>query len=162
MVAAKMAANVGRKAARKAASDPGAAILIGVVAMVVVSTMVKKAAGLPGELLGDLGGALGTGWDRAREFGEQDIPEFTTKALVYPAELTDQAVAAAWGQSRSVVSGFWQGELDEDSPGSEYYAKVHYDPSGVAVAVPVEINRTAKGIGRGIRRAIGDWSIPGF
>ena len=157
-----MVAPVAKAAARKAASDPGSAVLIGVIALVVVSTMVKRAAGLPGEVLGDLGGALGSGWNRFREFGEVDIPEFTDKALAYPAELTDQAVAAAWDQSRSVVSGFWQGDLDEDDPGPEYYGKVHYDPSGVPVAVPVEINRTAKGIGRGIRRAIGDWSIPGF
>jgi len=157
-----MVAPVAKAAARKAANDPGAAVLIGVVALVVVSTMVKKAAGLPGEVLGDVGDALGAGWDRFREFGEVDIPAFTDRALVYPAELTDQAVAAAWRQSGSVISGFWQGELDEDSPGPEYYAKVHYDPGGVPVAVPVEINRTAKGIGRGLRRAIGDWSIPGF
>ena len=155
-------APVAKAAARKAASDPGAAVLIGVVALVVVSTMVKKAAGLPGEVLGDLGGALGAGWDRFREFGEVDIPEFTDRALEYPAELTDKAVAAAWDQSRSVVTGFWQGELNEDDPGPEYYTKTYYDDSGVPIAVPVEINRTAKGIGRGIRRAIGDWSIPGF
>jgi hypothetical protein len=144
---------VAKAAARKAANDPGAAVLIGVVALVVVSTMVKKAAGLPGDV-------LGMGWDRLRDFGEVDIPAFTDRALVYPAELTDQAVAAAWDQSRSVVTGFWQGPLDDEDPA--YYAKVHYDPGGVPVAVPVEINRTAKRLGRGIRRAIGDWSIPGF
>ena len=157
-----MVAPVAKAAARKAANDPGAAVLIGVVALVVVSTMVKKAAGLPGEVLGDVGGALGAGWGRFRQFGEVDIPEFTDRALVYPAELTDQAVAAAWDQSRSVVTGFWQGPLNDDDPGPEYYAKVHYDTSGVPVAVPAEINRTAKGIGRGIRSALGDWSIPGF
>jgi len=150
-----MVAPVAKAAARKAASDPGAAVLVGVIALVVVSTMVKKAAGLPGE-------ALGAAWSRFREFGEVDVGKATTKALVYPAELTDKAVAAAWGQSRSVVTGFWQGELDEDDPGPEYYGRVHYDPSGVPIAVPVEINRTAKGIGRAIRRGIGDWSIPGF
>lgn len=149
-------------AGKKAAENPGPAILIGVVALVVVSTMVKKAAGLPGEALGAVGDALGMGWDRFREFGEVDIPELTDRALLYPAELTDQATEAAWRQSRSVVSGFWQGELDEDDPGPEYYGKVHYDAAGVPIAVPVETDRTAKNIGRVIRGAVGDWSIPGF
>jgi len=148
-------AKAGAKVGRKAASDPGSAVLIGVIGLVIVGTMFKRAAGLPGEVLGDA-------WSRFREFGEADIPEFTSRALLYPSELTDEAVSAAWGQSKSVVSGFWQGELDEDDPGPEYYGKVHYDAAGVPIAVPVETDRTAKNIGRGIRRAIGDWSIPGF
>jgi hypothetical protein len=82
--------------------------------------------------------------------------------LLYPSEVADDAFAAAWGQSKSVFTGFWQGGLGEDDPGPEYYGKVHYDQSGVAIAVPTEVNRTAKGIGRAIRGAIGDWSIPGF
>jgi hypothetical protein len=82
--------------------------------------------------------------------------------LLYPSEVADDAFAAAWGQSSSVVAGFWQGKLDEDDPGPEYYGKVHYDQSGVPIAVPVEVNRTAKGIGRAIRSGVGDWSLPGF
>jgi len=149
-------------AGKKAAGDPVTMVLVGVVALVVVSTMVKKATGLPGEALGAVGDALGMGWDRFREFGEVNIPEFTDRALVYPAELTDKAMAAAWRQSGSIVSGFWQGELDEDDPGPEYYGKVHYDVAGVPIAVPAETDRTAKNIGRVIRGAVGDWSIPGF
>jgi len=148
---AKAAAKVGRKAA----SDPGSAVLIGVIGLVIVGTMFKRAAGLPGEVLGDA-------WSRFRKFGEADIPGFTSRALLYPSQLTDEAVSATWGQSKSVVSGFWQGELDEDDPGPEYYGKVHYDAAGVPIAVPVETDRTAKNIGRAIRRAFGDWSVPGF
>jgi len=162
IAAGKKAAPVAKAAARKAAANPDAALLIGVIGLVVVGTMVKRAAGLPGELLGDLGETLGGAWDRFRKFGEVDIPNLTNKVLLYPSELTNDAIAAAWGQSRSVVTGFWQGDLDEDDPGPEYYGKVHYDPSGVPIAVPTEINRTAKGIGRALRDAVGDWSIPGF
>jgi len=140
-------------AGKKAAGNPGGLLLVGGIALLFLARGIKGIPELPD---------LSVPWDRFREFGEVDIPEFTDRALVYPAELTDQAVDAAWRQSGSVVSGFWQGELDEDSPGPEYYAEVHYDPSGVPVAVPVEVNRTAKRIGRGIRNALGDWSIPGF
>jgi len=173
----KKAGTVAKTAARKTADDPTNAILIGVVGLVVVGTMLNRAAGLSGELLGGawnriaglpgelLGGAretLGEAWFGFRKFGEEDVPNLTTKVLLYPSEATNDALAAAWGQSRSVVSGFWQGALDEDDPGPEYYGKVHYDPSGVPIAVPTEVDRTAKGIGRAIRSGLGDWSIPGF
>ena len=157
-----MVAPVAIAAGKKAADNPGAVLLIGVLGLVVVGSMLNRAASLPGELLGDARETLGSAWARFREFGEVDVPEFTTRALGYPSELTDDALAAAWGQSRSVVTGFWQGDLDEDDPGPEYYGRVHYDAAGVPIAVPTEVNRTAKGIGRAIRGAVGDWSIPGF
>jgi len=162
IAAGKKAAPVAKAAARKAADNPGAALLIGVIGLVVVGSMLNRAAALPGELLGDVGETLGGAWDRFREFGEVDIPNLTDRALLYPSEVTNDAIAAAWGQSRSVVDGFWQGDLDEDDPGPEYYGRVHYDQSGVPIAVPAEVNRTAKGIGRAIRGAVGDWSLPGF
>jgi hypothetical protein len=162
IAAGKKAAPVAKAAARKVADDPTNAILLGVIGLVVVGSMLNRAASLPGELLGNVGETLGGAWDRFREFGEVDVPNLTNRALLYPSEVADDAFAAAWGQSRSVVTGFWQGDLDEDDPGPEYYGKVHYDQSGVPIAVPVEVNRTAKGIGRAIRGAVGDWSIPGF
>ena len=149
-----MVAPVAKAAVRKVATDPGAVVLFGVVALVVVSTMVKQAAALPGE-------ALGAAWSSFRQFGEADVGRATDWLLIQPSELADRALETAWSQGRSVWGGIMQGAL-EDDPGPEYYARVHYGPGGVPVAVPVEINRTAKGIGRGIRRAIGDWSIPGF
>jgi hypothetical protein len=162
IAAGKKAAPVARAAARKATDNPGAALLIGVIGLVVVGSMLNRAASLPGELLGDVGEKLGDAWFRFREFGETDIPNLTNRALLYPSEVADDALAAAWGQSRSVVTGFRQGDLDQDDPGPEYYGKVHYDQSGVPITVPTEVNRTAKGIGRAIRSAVGDWSIPGF
>jgi len=162
IAAGKKAAPLARKAARKAADNPDAMLLIGVIGLVVVGSMMKRAAGLPGELIGNVGETLGGAWDRFREFGEVDVPDLTNRALLWPSEVTNDALAAAWGQSRSVVTGFWQGDLDQDDPGPEYYGKVHYDQSGVPIAVPTEVNRTAKGIGRAIRGAVGDWSIPGF
>jgi len=162
IAAGRKAAPVARKAARKAADDPANAILLGVIGLVVVGSMLNRAASLPGELLGDVGEKLGGAWDRFREFGEVDVPNLTNRALLYPSEVTNDAIAAAWGQSRSVVTGFWQGDLDEDDPGPEYYGKVHYDQSGVPIAVPTEVDRTAKGIGRAIRSGLGDWSLPGF
>jgi len=157
-----MVAPVAIAAAKKAADNPGPALLIGVIGLVVVGSMLNRAAGLPGQLLGDVGETLGGAWDRFREFGEVDVPNLTNRALLYPSEVADDAFAAAWGQSRSVVTGFWQGDLDQDDPGPEYYGRVHYDDAGVPIAVPAEVNRTAKGIGRAIRSGIGDWSIPGF
>jgi hypothetical protein len=162
IAAGKKAAPVAKAAARKATDNPGAALLIGVIGLVVVGSMLNRAASLPGELLGNVGETLGGAWDRFREFGEVDVPNLTNRALLYPSEVADDAFAAAWGQSKSVVTGFWQGDLGEDDPGPEYYGKVHYDQSGVPIAVPVEVDRTAKGIGRAIRGAVGDWSIPGF
>jgi len=157
-----MVAPVAIAAGKKAVDNPSAALLIGVIGLVVVGSMLNRAAGLPGELLGNVGETLGGAWDRFREFGEVDIPNLTNRALLYPSEVTNDAIAAAWGQSRSVVTGFWQGDLDQDDPGPEYYGRVHYDPSGVPIAVPTEVDRTAKGIGRALRDAVGDWSIPGF
>jgi len=172
-----MAAPIAIAAAKKAADNPGPALLVGVIGLMVVGSMLNRAAGLPGELLGGawnriaglpgelLGGAretVGGAWFRFREFGEVDVPNLTTRALLYPTDVTNDALAAAAAASRSVVTGFWQGDLDEDDPGPEYYGKVHYDQSGVPIAVPAEVNRTAKGIGRAIRGAVGDWSIPGF
>jgi hypothetical protein len=162
IAAGKKAAPVARAAARKASDNPGAVLLIGVIGLVVVGSMLNRAASLPGELLGEARETLGDAWFRFREFGEVDIPNLTNKALLYPSEVADDALAAAWGQSRSVVTGFWDVDFDEDDPGPEYYGKVHYDQSGVPIAVPVLVNRTAKGIGRAIRGAVGDWSIPGF
>jgi len=162
IAAGKKAAPVARAAARKATDNPGAVLLVGVIGLVVVGTMLNRAAGLPGELLGGVRETLGGAWDRFREFGEVDVPNLTDRALLYPSELADEALATAWGQSRSVVTGFWQGDLNDDDPGPEYYGRVHYDTSGVPIAVPTEVNRTAKGIGRAIRDALGDWSIPGL
>jgi len=162
IAAGKKAAPVARAAARKAADNPDAMLLIGVIGLVVVGSMLNRAASLPGELLGGVGEKLGGAWDRFREFGEVDVPNLTNRALLYPSEVADDALAAAWGQSRSVVTGFWQGDLDQDDPGPEYYGRVHYDDAGVPIAVPAEVNRTAKGIGRAIRGALGDWSIPGL
>jgi len=152
-----MVAPVAIAAGKKAADNPGAVLLIGVIGLVMLSRAVKAIPTIP-----DIGETLGGAWDRFREFGEVDVPNLTNRALLYPSEVTNDAIAAAWGQSRSVVTGFWQGDLDEDDPGPEYYGRVHYDQSGVPIAVPTEVDRTAKGIGRAIRRAVGDWSIPGF
>lgn len=159
--AGKKTAPLARAAARKATDNPTAVLLIGVIGLVVVGTMMKRAAALPGELLGDVGERLGGAWYRFREFGESDLPDFTNRVLLYPSDLADETLAGGLRQSRSVVKGFFQGEL-EDDPGPEYYRKVHYDISGVPIAVPVETNKTAKEIGRALRRALGDWSLPGF
>jgi len=162
IAAGKKAAPVAKAAARKAAENPDAMLLVGLIGLVVVGTMMKRAVSLPGELFGDAKDRLGDAWDRFREFGEVDIPNLTSDLLLWPSEATNDAIAAARGQSRSVVTGFLNVDFDADDPGPEYYAKVHYDASGVAIAVPVLVDRTAKGIGRTIRGMVGDWSLPGF
>ena len=162
-----MAANVGRKAARKAASDPGAMVLVGVVTLVLFTNVVKKIPTLPG-----VSGAVETvrkpfDWT-VSAFDELLNPPSGQFSPSDPlAELRQDAMTVKRFTNRSTafLGGIVQGP-DLDDPGPEYYSQVHYDPTGIPVAVPVDIDRTARiwggRVGDAIRGGIGDWSIPGF
>lgn len=138
---AKAAAKVGRKAA----NDPGNAILIGVVALVMFTNAVKKLPKLPGV-------RKPFDWTRS-EFDDLMNPpsgQFSPKDPL--AELRQDAATVQRFTNRSTafLGGIFQGP-DMDDPGPEYYSKVHYDDSGVPVAVPVEINRDSRRLGERVR-----------
>lgn len=154
------------KVARKAAGDPGPAILIGVLALVMFTNVVKKIPKLPG-----VSGAVETvrkpfDWT-AEAFDELLNPPSGQFSPSDPlAELRQDAMVVKrfTNTSTAFLGGIVQGDIDD--PEAEFYSQVHYDAQGIPIAVPVEINRTARlwggRVGEGIRGAIGDWSLPGF
>ena len=162
-----MVAPVAKAAVRKAASDPGAMVLVGVVALVMFTNVVKKIPKLPG-----VTGAVETvrkpfDWT-VSEFDELLNPPSGQFSPSDPlAELRQDAMTVKrfTNTSTAFLGGIFQGP-DLDDPGPEYYSQVHYDPTGIPVAIPVEIDRTARlwgdRVGDAIRGGIGDWSIPGF
>jgi len=153
-----MVAPVAKAAARKVPSDPGAAILIGVVALVMFTNVVKKIPKLP-----VVTGAVETvrkpfDWT-VSEFDELMNPPSGQFSLSDPlAELRQDAMTVKrfTNTSTAFLGGIVQGP-DLDDPGPEYYGRVHYDPMGVPVAVPVEINRGARKAGERVRDFFTFW-----
>ena len=153
-----MVAPVAKAAARKVPSDPGAAILIGVVALVMFTNVVKKIPKLP-----VVTGAVETvrkpfDWT-VSEFDELMNPPSGQFSLSDPlAELRQDAMTVKrfTNTSTAFLGGIVQGP-DLDDPGPEYYGRVHYDPMGVPVAVPVEINRVARKAGERVRDFFTFW-----
>ena len=153
-----MVAPVAKAAARKAANDPGAVVLIGVVALVMFTNVVKKIPTLPG-----VSGAVQTvrkpfDWT-VSEFDELMNPPSGQFSLSDPlAELRQDAMTVKrfTNTSTAFLGGIVQGP-DLDDPGPEYYGRVHYDPMGVPVAVPVEINRGARKAGERVRDFFTFW-----
>jgi len=153
-----MAAPVAKAAARKAANDPGAVVLIGVVALVMFTNVVKKIPTLPG-----VSGAVQTvrkpfDWT-VSEFDELMNPPSGQFSPSDPlAELRQDAMTVKryTNTSTAFLGGIVQGP-DLDDPGPEYYGRVHYDPAGVPVAVPVEINRGARKAGERVRDFFTFW-----
>lgn len=155
--AVKAAAKVGRKAA----NDPGSAILIGALALVMFTNVVKKIPKLPG--VPDVTGVVGTVRKPFDDLFNPPSGQFSPSDPL--AELRQDAMTVKRFTNTSTVflGGIVQGDIDD--PESDYYSQVHYD-EGIPVAVPVEIDRTARvwgrRVGETIRGGIGDWSIPGF
>ena len=155
---APVAKAAARKAARKAASDPGAAVLVGVVALVMFTNVVKGIPKLPG-----VSGAVETvrkpfDWT-VSEFDELMNPPSGQFSPSDPlAELRQDAMTVKryTNTSTAFLGGIVQGP-DLDDPGPEYYGRVHYDPAGVPVAVPVEINRGARKAGERVRDFFTFW-----
>lgn len=151
---AKAAVKVGRKAA----ANPGPAILVGVVALVMFTNVVKKIPALPA-----ITGAVDTvrkpfDWTRS-EFDQLMNPPSGQFSPSDPlAELRQDALTVKrfTNTSTAFLGGIVQGP-DLDDPGPEYYAQVHYDDSGVPVAVPVEINRTARKAGEAVQNFFKFW-----
>ena len=129
-----MVAPVAKAAARKVPSDPGAAILIGVVALVMFTNVVKKIPKLP-----VVTGAVETvrkpfDWT-VSEFDELMNPPSGQFSLSDPlAELRQDAMTVKrfTNTSTAFLGGIVQGP-DLDDPGPEYYGRVHYDPMGVCL-----------------------------
>ena len=153
-----MVAPVAKAAARKAANDPGAVVLIGVVALVMFTNVVKKIPTLPG-----VSGAVQTvrkpfDWT-VSEFDELMNPPSGQFSPSDPlAELRQDAMTVKrfTNTSTAFLGGIAQGP-DLDDPGPEYYGRVHYDPTGIPVAVPVEINRGARKAGERVRDFFTFW-----
>lgn len=152
VAAGKKAAPAARAAARKARDNPDAMLLIGVIGLVVLSRAVKAIPTIP-----DVSGALDVAKAPFDWVGEE------IDALLNPpsgqfspsdplAELRQDAMTVKRFTNRSTafLGGIAQGP-DMDDPGPEYYGRVHYDPAGVPVAVPVEINRASRQLGERVR-----------
>ena len=152
IAAGKKAAPVARAAARKATDNPGAALLIGAIGLVMLSRAVKSIPTIP-----DLSGAVDIA---AAPFdwvgGEIDALRNPPSGQFSPsdpfAELQQDAMTVKrfTNTSTAFLGGVVQGP-DMDDPGPEYYGKVHYDDAGVPVAVPVDINRTSRQLGERVR-----------
>ena len=153
-----MVAPMAAAAGRKAAENPGAMVLIGVVGLVMFTNVVKQIPKFPG-----VTGALET----ARKPFDWTVSEFDQ--LMNPpsgqfspsdplAELRQDAMTVKryTNTSTAFLGGIVQGP-DLDDPGPEYYGRVHYDPAGVPVAVPVEINRGARKAGERVRDFFTFW-----
>jgi len=153
-----MVAPVAKAAARKAASDPGAMVLIGVVGLLMFTNVVKKIPKLPG-----VSGAVETvrkpfDWT-VSEFDELINPPSGQFSPSDPlAELRQDAMTVKrWtNTSTAFLGGIVQGP-DMDDPGPEYYGQVHYDDAGVPVAVPVEIDRGARKAGEAVQDFFKFW-----
>lgn len=147
-----------KAAARKAAGNPGAAVLVGVVALVVLTNVVKTIPKLPG-----VSGAVATvrkpiDWT-VSEFDELINPASGQFSPSDPlAELRQDAMTVKrfTNTSTAFLGGIFQGP-DLDDPGPEYYGQVHYDDTGVPVAVPVEINRGARKAGEAVQDFFKFW-----
>jgi len=153
IAAGKKAAPVAKAAARKASDNPGAVLLIGGIALLLLAKGIKSIPKIPD---------LSAPFDVARAPFDWVGDEFDT--LFNPpsgqfspsdplAELRQEVmgIKRKYRTTTSFLGGIVEGE-DMDDPGPEYYQKVHYDASGVPVAVPVEINRTARKAGEAIRK----------
>jgi len=152
-----MVAPIAKAAARKAASDPGAAVLIGVVALVLFTNVVKQIPKLPG--VSEAVATIRKPFDwTVSEFDELMNPPSGQFSPSDPlAELRQDAMTVKrfTNKSTAFLGGIVQG--DTDDPESDYYDIVHYDPTGIPVAVPVEINRGARKAGERVRDFVTFW-----
>jgi len=147
-----MVAPVAIVAGKKAADNPGAVLLIGVIGLVMLTRAVKALPTIP-----DVSGAV----DIVK--APFDWVGGEIDALINPpsgqfspsdplAELRQDAMTVKRFTNRSTafLGGIVQGP-DMDDPGPEYYGRVHYDDAGVPVSVPVEINRPSRQLGERVR-----------
>jgi hypothetical protein len=75
------------------------------------------------------------------------------------AELLQDAMTVKRVTSRSTafLGSVVQGYDEDDGLGQDYYGQVHYDATGVPVAVPVDINRPSRLLGGRIRDTLKFW-----
>jgi len=158
----KKAAPVARAAARKAADNSGAVLLIGAIGLLMVSQVAKKIPKLP--TVPDVSGLVERvnapfDWI-GREFDALRNPPSGKFSWQDPlAELRQDAMTVKRYSSRSTafMGGVVQGYDEDDGLGQDYYGQVHYDDSGVPVAVPVDINRDSRLLGGRVRDALRFW-----
>ena len=153
-----MVAPVAKAAVKKAAGNPGALLLIGGIGLLFLARGIKAIPELPD---------LSVPFDVARQPFDWTISEFDE--IMNPpsgqfspsdpmAELRQDAMTVKrWtNTSTAFLGGIVQGP-DMDDPGPEYYGQVHYDDTGVPVAVPVEINRGARKAGEAVQDFFKFW-----
>ena len=162
IAAGKKAAPVAKAAARKAADNSGAVLLIGAIGLLMFSQVAKKIPKLP--TIPDVSGLV----DRVNapfnwvgsEFDALANPPSGSFSWQDPlAELRQDAMTVKRFSSRSsaFLGGAVQGYDEDDGLGQDYYGQVHYDATGVPVAVPVDINRDSRLLGDRLRNALKFW-----
>ena len=162
IAAGKKAAPAAKAAARKATDNPGAVLLIGAIGLLMFGQVAKKIPKLP--TFPDVSGLVDAVNAPFNWFGRE------RDALINPpsgkfswqdplAELRQDVVTVKRFSSRSTafLGGVVQGYDEDDGLGQDYYGRVHYDDSGVPVAVPVDIDRDSRLLGGRIRDAIPFW-----
>jgi hypothetical protein len=162
IAAGKKAAPAAKAAARKASDNPGAVLLIGAIGLLMFGQVAKKIPKLP--TVPDVSGLV----DRVnapfnwvdREINALRNPPSGSFSWQDPlAELRQDAVTVKRFSSRSTafLGGVVQDYDEDDGLGQDYYGQVHYDDSGVPVAVPVDVNRDSRLLGGRVRDALRFW-----
>jgi len=162
VAAGKKAAPVARAAARKASDNSGAVLLIGAIGLLMFGQVAKKIPKLP--TMPDVSGLVERvnapfNWVGSEIDALRNPPSGQFSWQDPLAELRQDAVTVKRFSSRSTafLGGVVQDYDEDDGLGQDYYGRVHYDDSGVPVAVPVDIHRDSRLLGGRIRDAVTFW-----
>jgi len=159
IAAGRKAAPVAKAAAKKASDNSGAVLLIGAIGLLMVTQVAKKLPTVP-----DVSGLV----DRVnapfnwvdREIDALRNPPSGSFSWQDPlAELRQDArqVQRVFKRGKAFTDAALGGFDEDDGLGQDYYGRVHYDDSGVPVAVPVDINRDSRLLGERLRNALKFW-----
>ena len=162
IAAGKKAAPAAKAAARKASDNPGAVLLIGAIGLLLFSQVAKKIPKLP--TVPDVSGLVERvnapfSWVGSEIDALRNPPSGKFSWQDPLAELRQDAMTVNRLTNRSTAffGGISQDYDEDDGLGQDYYGQVHYDDSGVPVAVPVDINRDSRLLGGRVRDALRFW-----